>query len=97
MGVIGDFRARAWVFNLNYQMMDVDRIWSFLTMTLRKKVHICNCFSFPTLLTNILLVFKFKIENIFDGPGGARPFKPVLVQRTLLYILNVTLLAYADN
>ena len=39
MGVIGDFRARAWVFNLNYQMMDVDRIWSFLTMTLRKKVQ----------------------------------------------------------
>ena len=39
MVVIGNFRARGWVFNFNYQMTDVDRIWSFLTMTLRKKVQ----------------------------------------------------------
>ena len=39
IGVIGNFRARGWVFNFNYQMTDVDIIWSFLTMTLRKKVQ----------------------------------------------------------
>ena len=47
-----------------------------------RKSKICNGFSFPTLLTNISLVFKFKIEHIFALTGGARPFKRVLVQRS---------------
>ena len=46
-----------------------------------RKSKICNGFSFPTLLTNISLVFKFKIEHIFALTGGARPLKRVLVQR----------------
>ena len=48
-----------------------------------RKSKICNCFRFPTLQTNILLVFKFKIEHIFAVTGGARPLKRVLVQRTV--------------